>query len=59
VERLLGLVLIDLSDADAAAPEEVVLQGLTAARSRLEEISGARTTEDVLAHIFANFCIGK
>jgi len=48
---------------DAAArgdmPEEFVLSDLQAARGRLDEIVGARTSEDVLQHVFERFCIGK
>jgi tRNA modification GTPase len=40
-------------------PEEFVLADLQAARARLDEIVGTRTTEDVLRHIFERFCIGK
>jgi tRNA modification GTPase len=40
-------------------PEEFVLADLQDARSSLEEITGRRTPEDLLAHIFARFCIGK
>ena len=39
--------------------EEFVLADLQAARSALEEISGRRAPEDLLAHIFARFCVGK
>ena len=39
--------------------EEFVLADLQTARAALEEISGRRTSEDVLAHIFSRFCIGK
>jgi len=42
-----------------ALPEEFVLADLQEARAALEEISGRRTSEDVLSHIFARFCIGK
>jgi tRNA modification GTPase len=45
--------------ATAGAPEEIVLSDLQAARTRLGEIVGVRTSEDVLEHIFARFCIGK
>ena len=45
--------------AIAAAPEEFVLADLQAARAALEEITGARTTEDVLRRIFERFCVGK
>lgn len=40
-------------------PEEFVLADLQEARATLEEIVGRRTSEDVLAHIFERFCIGK
>jgi tRNA modification GTPase len=42
-----------------AISEEFVLADLQAAVSRLQEVTGRRTTEDLLAHIFRNFCIGK
>jgi tRNA modification GTPase len=42
-----------------AMSEEFVLADLQDARAALEEISGRRATEDVLAHIFSRFCIGK
>ena len=40
-------------------PEEFLLIDLQAARARLDEIVGRRTSEDVLRHIFERFCIGK
>ena len=39
--------------------EEFVLTDLQDARDALEEVTGKRTTEDLLRHIFARFCIGK
>src|SRR5262249_25926218 len=45
--------------ADASLSEEFVLADLAEARAALEEISGRRTSEDLLAHIFARFCVGK
>jgi tRNA modification GTPase len=39
--------------------EEFVLADLAEARSALEEVSGRRAPEDVLAHIFSRFCVGK
>ena len=42
-----------------ALSEEFVLADLQEARAALEEITGRRTPEDLLAHIFARFCIGK
>jgi tRNA modification GTPase len=45
--------------AMAGVPEEFVLSDIHEARGRLEEVTGARSTDDVLAAIFAKFCIGK
>jgi len=45
--------------ADAGTPEEFVLADLGEARARLEEVTGARTSDDVLRAIFDRFCIGK
>jgi len=42
-----------------ALSEEFVLADLSEAREALEEISGRRAPEDLLAHIFSRFCIGK
>jgi tRNA modification GTPase len=40
-------------------PEEFVLADLQEARGAFEEVTGRRTSDDLLAHIFARFCIGK
>jgi tRNA modification GTPase len=40
-------------------PEEFVLTDLQDARAALEEVTGRRTSEDLLRHIFSRFCIGK
>ncbi len=45
--------------AASGVPEEFVAADVTQARVCLEEITGARTTDDVLHAIFAKFCIGK
>ncbi|HET7216467.1 MAG TPA: GTPase, partial [Vicinamibacterales bacterium] len=45
--------------AASVTPEEFVVADLTDARRCLEEITGARTADDVLHAIFARFCIGK
>jgi tRNA modification GTPase len=42
-----------------ALSEEFVLADLQEARAALEEITGRRAPEDVLAHIFERFCVGK
>ena len=39
--------------------EEFVLADLQDARTAFEQINGQRTNDDLLAHIFARFCIGK
>jgi tRNA modification GTPase len=41
------------------AAEEFVLTDLQDAREALEEVTGKRTSEDLLRHIFSRFCIGK
>lgn len=45
--------------AGASMSEEFVLADLQDARTALEEVTGRRAPEDLLAHIFARFCIGK
>ena len=44
---------------DGPLSEEFVLADLQGARAALEEITGKRVAEDVLAHIFERFCVGK
>jgi tRNA modification GTPase len=52
-----------LRRASAAAregvPEECVAADLSEARLLLEEVTGARTPDDILREIFGKFCIGK
>jgi tRNA modification GTPase len=50
---------VDALTENHVLPEEFVLADLQQARAALEEITGRRTPDDVLAHIFARFCIGK
>jgi tRNA modification GTPase len=47
------------ANADVETPEEFLLTDLQQARALLEEITGRRTTDDLLQHIFERFCIGK
>jgi tRNA modification GTPase len=47
------------SAAGGALSEEFVLADLQDARAALEEITGRRAPEELLAHIFERFCIGK
>jgi tRNA modification GTPase len=61
---LLETARASLDRAEQAAstggtPEEFVLVDLQQARAAFEEITGARTTEDLLEHIFERFCVGK
>jgi tRNA modification GTPase len=60
---LLRNARVHLTEALTAAgerrPEEVLLVDLQGARLCFDEIVGRRTTDDVLAHIFERFCIGK
>lgn len=44
---------------DTRVPEEFLLSDFQLARSSLEEITGRRTADDLLRHIFERFCIGK
>jgi tRNA modification GTPase len=52
-------VTLAMDAARAGATEEVVLAGLADAREALEALTGHRTPDDVLTHIFSHFCIGK
>jgi tRNA modification GTPase len=45
--------------AEERTAEEFVAADLTDARALLEEVTGARTPDDVLHAIFSRFCIGK
>ena len=64
--RLLGLVVETLRRTEETlqggscrVPEEFVLSDLQEARAVLEEVTGRRTSRDVLDAIFSQFCIGK
>ena len=46
-------------ERDGSLSEEFVLADLEDARAALEEITGRRATDDLLAHIFSRFCVGK
>ncbi|OFW02810.1 MAG: tRNA uridine-5-carboxymethylaminomethyl(34) synthesis GTPase MnmE [Acidobacteria bacterium RIFCSPLOWO2_02_FULL_68_18] len=54
-----SLLAAQRAAATGNTPEEFLLADLQAARERLDEIVGARTSEDVLQHIFERFCVGK
>ncbi len=61
--RIADEALARAVDALSASPpvvsEEFVLADLQEASAALQEIIGRRTTDDLLAHIFARFCLGK
>ena len=59
VDIAIEAVRLALESVKAGATEELVLAELTRARDALEEITGRRTTDDLLRHIFTRFCIGK
>jgi len=44
---------------DSPVPEEFLLSDLQQARAALEEVTGRRTNDDLLHHIFERFCVGK
>lgn len=58
-ETARGAVARAIAAADGGATEEIVLAELSDARQALEWLTGRRTPDDVLAHIFSHFCIGK
>jgi len=53
-----ALLRADHALADGLS-EEFVLADLQEALAALDEITGRRTTDELLEHIFARFCIGK
>jgi len=55
----LGRAVAALTPPNAAVSEEFVLADLQEAAEHLQEITGRRTTDDLLRHIFERFCIGK
>jgi len=57
--RAAGALRRAAAAAAAGTPEEFVAADVSEARGRLEEITGARTPDDVLHAIFDRFCIGK
>ena len=61
--RLLDRVESALTRARAAATdglsEELVLADLQVARTELGLVTGQRTPDDLLRHIFSSFCVGK
>lgn len=48
-----------VDEAGGALSEEFILVDLEDARSALAEVSGTRTPDEILRHIFERFCVGK
>ena len=59
LERASGALVDAQRAAQDGATEEFVLADLQRARTAFEELTGARTPDDVVNHIFERFCIGK
>jgi tRNA modification GTPase len=59
VDRAIAALDRAVAALDAGATEELVLADLAAARRALEELTGTRTADDLLRHIFEKFCVGK
>jgi tRNA modification GTPase len=59
LERVSEAVERARAGAAAGAPEEFVLSDIREAIEALEEITGKRSSDDVLQAIFSRFCIGK
>ena len=59
LERADSALAAAAAAAAEGAAEEFVLADLERARRSLEELTGQRTPDDVLDHIFERFCIGK
>jgi tRNA U34 5-carboxymethylaminomethyl modifying GTPase MnmE/TrmE len=49
----------NLVRAGESASEDLLLADLAEARRAFEEVTGRRTSEDVLRRIFERFCVGK
>jgi tRNA modification GTPase len=48
-----------LDSSAGTLPEEFLLADLQESLDRLQEVTGRRTSDDLLRHIFERFCIGK
>ena len=59
VQAALEAVDRSLDTLQQGGTEELVLAELGDARAALEALTGHRTPEDVLQHIFSHFCVGK
>lgn len=44
---------------EGAVPEEFLVADIDEAQRDLQEVTGARSSDDVLAYVFSRFCLGK
>ncbi|MFN7982013.1 MAG: tRNA uridine-5-carboxymethylaminomethyl(34) synthesis GTPase MnmE [Vicinamibacterales bacterium] len=56
---VLRSVVAGMADRGAVPSEEFVLADLQQARALLESVTGQRSSDDTLIHIFERFCVGK
>lgn len=59
LERCRAALVRAIAALENEVPEEFPLLDLQEAAQALQEITGQRTSEDLLRHIFERFCIGK
>jgi len=59
LEQARAAIVRATGGAAAKVPEELLLADLHEARSRFDDITGARPQDEVLRTIFERFCIGK
>jgi tRNA modification GTPase len=59
LEQARAAIVRATEGAAAKVPEELLLADLHEARSRFDDITGARPQDEVLRTIFERFCIGK
>ena len=55
----LARAIENLEQVAESASEELVLADIADARHAFEDVTGKRTTEDLLRRIFEKFCVGK
>lgn len=56
---VLRSVVAGMTERGAVPSEEFVLADLQQARALLESVTGQRSSDDTLIHIFERFCVGK
>ena len=59
LERARGSLTRAAAALESEVSEEFPLLDLQEAGAALQEITGRKTTDDLLRHIFERFCIGK